>query len=258
MRRPKPPLNAATASCSVSACLAFRQRRRRRKSECSAIKESRRRPTPWRPPTAAPAPTAPCGGVMASHPIAARRNPSASGGAESPAHACGGSGPLLATDRRCHSPPVGFAALWRLLLREVSGAAAATPPRRPAPWRRLRWGPRVRRGCSAKAPAAAGRWRFCGVFGKSLTHPPYRAERTRKTKEAPLRRRSRSDSLLYCDCGRKAEHGHSARAQEWRTLRSCQGRSRRAARTSKCGTIGGKIAATAPILSLTPLRLHYM
>lgn len=67
-----------------------------------------------------------------------------------------------------------------------------------------------------------------------------------------------TDSLLYCDCGRKAEHGHSARAQEWRTLRSCQGRSRRAARTSKCGTVGGKIAATAPILSLTPLRLHNM
>ena len=154
---------------------------------------------------------------MASHPIAARRNPSASGGAESPAHAYGGSGPLLATDRRCHSPPVGFAALWRLLLREVSGAAAATPPRRPAPWRRLRWGPRVRRGCSAKAPAAAGRWRFCGVFGKSLTHPPYRAERTR---EAPLRRRIGQQSMEFPPLlrlrpkGRARPFGPSARVED--------------------------------------------
>ena len=163
----------------------------------------------------------------------------------------GGSGPLLATDRRRHSPPVGFAAFWRLLLREVSGAAAATPPRRSAPWRRLRWGPRVRRGCSAKAPAAAGRWRFCGVFGKSLTHPPYRAEKTRRV--APLRRRRKR---IPSSIAIAAERPRTAIRPERKSGGFYTRVKATAAVSAAALTVGGEIAASSAISALTPLRIH--
>jgi len=190
---------------------------------------------------------------MCRHPIATRRNPSADRGAVDPA-AIGYAVASVSPTRHCrHSPPVGFAALRRLLLggrvlrRSRLRGIAASPdggaPVRGGDVPQKHHGHKGRGGfavCSVKTshiPPNGGRKRreFRGLRAAGSGFSLHRQMRT-KGRERPFVPMAEGGfSLLVSRPSRRA------------TRACCAGTS--------C-TVGGEIAVSSAISALTPRRKH--
>ncbi len=114
----------------------------------------------------------------------------------------------------------------------------------------LRWGP-VRGGVAAKAPPAKGGWRFCGVLGQDLAHPPTAGENDRARRgERGFRRLRSAGGILPLLAIADERTGMSFRPNGRGWVFS--------ARVKATAAAGGKIAPSDAIFALTPRRKHYI